>query len=417
MASDWIWAIDENGKPTKCKAKPENRGKRNCKHLAHAERGEDISSLMERFSVSQETLEREMSKDSQPITQEEVDDFASQLDEICGTRVTMENYEEVLRNLTPQQIDKLNRLGFEAAPAFSLPITDEMYDEVNTSNKIYFSELPDYKIGGKKQAITSMFGTVGTVPTKDGEYVIQGNYRDGLNPEEYFQKQFSTRGSQIQKTVAVSKPGAAARKLFYGLSDMEVIDDCGGDHSHGIMGCKAPGICKKCAAKSGFDVQEGQLIGSIASTHLTEGLTQASLNSIHTGGKNESKEEWIIIKDALLGSKSSPIIAEALTKETTQEARQAIFDGLKDHYKKAGIGIDDYNIEIVSKQLTSYVADDKLGGQLRPVRDGELCSIPSITSIGSRGNIFLQAELRTAYDYVTKPQTFENKRNAVNEIM
>ena len=26
---DYVWAIDENGKPTKCTAAPENRGKRN----------------------------------------------------------------------------------------------------------------------------------------------------------------------------------------------------------------------------------------------------------------------------------------------------------------------------------------------------------------------------------------------------
>lgn len=417
MASDWIWAIDENGKPTKCKAKPENRGKRNCKHLAHAKPNEDVNALMNRYNISKETLEEEMRKDSvESITQDEVDEFASRLDEICGTRVTMENYEEVLKSLTPEQIDKLNKLGFEAAPAFSLPITDEMYDEVNTSNKIYFSELPSYKIGGKQTAINAMFGSVGLVPVQGGEeYCIQGNYKDGLSDEEYFEKQFSTRGSQIQKTVSVSAPGATARQVFYGLSDAEVIEDCGGDHSHGIMGCKAQkGFCKKCAEHSGMKVEEGQLVGSIASTHLTEGLTQAALNSIHSSGKGNDKEEWMVIKDTLLGSKSSGIIKTALEKETTEEARQAIFDGLKDHYERAHIGIDDYNIEIISRQLTSYVVD---GGQLRPVKDGELCSIPSISAIGSQGNVFLQAELRTAYNYITKPQVFENKRNAVTEIM
>lgn len=32
---NFVWAIDENGKPAKCRAKPENRGKRNCKHKFH----------------------------------------------------------------------------------------------------------------------------------------------------------------------------------------------------------------------------------------------------------------------------------------------------------------------------------------------------------------------------------------------
>ena len=32
MTKDFVWAIDENGKPCKCFALPENRGKKNCKH-------------------------------------------------------------------------------------------------------------------------------------------------------------------------------------------------------------------------------------------------------------------------------------------------------------------------------------------------------------------------------------------------
>lgn len=40
MPNDWVWAVDESGKPCKCYAKPENRGKRNCNHKFHQENGQ-----------------------------------------------------------------------------------------------------------------------------------------------------------------------------------------------------------------------------------------------------------------------------------------------------------------------------------------------------------------------------------------
>lgn len=43
----FVWAIDENGKPTKCYAEPENRGKRNCKHKYHQTDGQDLNEFME----------------------------------------------------------------------------------------------------------------------------------------------------------------------------------------------------------------------------------------------------------------------------------------------------------------------------------------------------------------------------------
>jgi hypothetical protein len=374
--------------------------------------------------VSQERLEQELSTDNlESITQDEVDEFAQRLDEICGTKVTMENYDEVLNSLSVEQIDALNKLGFEAAPAFSLPVTDEMYDEINLSNKIYFSELPNYKIGGKKNAIQDMFGTVGAVPIANGTYEVQGNYRDGLGEREYFEKLFSTRGSQVQKVVAVSEPGYTARQVFYALSDVEVVDDCGGNHEHGILECKAPGICKKCAHKSGFEVEEGQLVGSIISTNLTEGLTQSSLNAIHTGGKGNESAEWQVIKNCLLGRPSSPIIQDAKQEKTTGGARRVIFEGLKEHYAAAGIGIDDYNLEVFAKQLTSFTVDKKTGELSYASWDDlydesePLCAMPSANKIGGHNNLFLQSELKTPYSKLTRPGVYKNDRNAVTEIM
>lgn len=201
----------------------------------------------------------------------------------------------------------------------------------------------------------------------------------------------------------------SARFLFYGLSDMQVIDDCGAVNSRGPIDCKAPGICRKCAAKGGWKVKEGDMVGGVISTHLTEGLTQASLNAIHTG--TGEKADWEVIKDTLFGFKSSPIIESAQKKKTTAEARQTIFDGLKDVYEKAGINIDDYNIQVVAKQLTSYKREND--GSIRYVKDNELCDFPSMQTIGGHNNLFLQSLLRNSYDKLTHPSVFNNEANAV----
>ena len=204
-----------------------------------------------------------------------------------------------------------------------------------------------------------------------------------------------------------------ARLLFYAMADVEVIDDCGNESSDGVLHCKAPGVCKKCAAKSGWDVEKGQLVGATISTHLTEGLTQAYLSSIHTGtGKKQNHE---VIRDTMMGFASSPIIQEAKEKETTEERRQVIFDGLKTAYSDAGIAVDDYNVEMIAKRLTQYKRDGSTG-ELRFVKDDEVCSFASLNSIGGHNNLFLQSELRNSYDKITRPQVFDNPRSAFTEI-
>ena len=44
MTKEFVWAIDEDGKPCKCYALPENRGKGKCPHKFHAEENETIVS-------------------------------------------------------------------------------------------------------------------------------------------------------------------------------------------------------------------------------------------------------------------------------------------------------------------------------------------------------------------------------------
>lgn len=409
MAKDFVWAIDEDGKPCKCTAKPENRGKRNCKHKFHQETGQSTSDFFKQHGISVNT-KTETVKES--VSEQDVNELASKIDEICGTHVTEDNYNEVIQNLSPEQLDNLNKIGFEAAPQFSLPVSDDMYDDVNVSNKIYFAELPDYHIGGKKNAIRDMFGSIGAVPSYVDDYDVESNYRDGLSQREYFEKMFSVRDSQINKTVSVSAPGHTARITFYGLSDMQVIADCGVANSRGPIDCKAPGICKKCANKAGWKVNEGEMVGGVISTHLTEGLTQASLNAIHTG--TGEKADWEIIKDTLMGYKSSPIIKSATEKKSVKEAREAIVEGLKDTYEKAGINIDEYNIQVLAKQLTSYKTEKD--GSLRYIKDGEMCDFPSMQAIGGHNNLFLQSLLRNSYDKLTHPRVFNNTPNAVTAM-
>ena len=48
---DAVWAIDEDGKPCLCYAKPENRGKRNCRHRFHQEPGESAKDFFEKHNL------------------------------------------------------------------------------------------------------------------------------------------------------------------------------------------------------------------------------------------------------------------------------------------------------------------------------------------------------------------------------
>lgn len=45
---DFVWATNEYGKPVKCNAKPENRGKGNCHHYYHQKEGETLADFLER---------------------------------------------------------------------------------------------------------------------------------------------------------------------------------------------------------------------------------------------------------------------------------------------------------------------------------------------------------------------------------
>lgn len=56
MTKEYVWAIDEDGKPCKCYAKPENRGKGKCPHKFHQIKGKTTQQLLSR---SQRKIEHE----------------------------------------------------------------------------------------------------------------------------------------------------------------------------------------------------------------------------------------------------------------------------------------------------------------------------------------------------------------------
>ena len=413
-----VYALTVDGKLTKCKAAPGERGRGRCNHIDHQKDDESITDFLSRIDnkIKEESESEDYNKENY-ISQDQIDEFASMIDKIAGTKVTSENLYEVLNTLEPEQIRQIAKIGFDAAPEFSLPISDKEYGQTDLDNKLYFASMPTLGIAGKQTSIEQMFMEVGTVPSEDGEIFISGNYKEGLSPDEYFEKQFSARAAQIAKSVSTAVPGYTARKMFYAFSDMEVKSDCGHNESSGVMECKIPGsVCAKCCSKSGLKFKQGELIGSLLSTNLSEPTTQVVMKQFHTGGKDlEAGKKRNLIFHTFDAYKTSSIIQDALSKNTTEERRQAIYEGLKKAYKDNGISVDDWHFQVVAKKLTSYKRDPKEG--TRYVKDGECCDIVSLGAIGNHNNPFKAAELSTGYKNLTKPGKHSLKRDAATNII
>ena len=416
-----VLALNKDGALTFCTVLPEDRGKGRCNHVAHQAEGQSKKDFID--SISNEILEEKENEvvideelpEIEEISQSEIDIIRDRIEEIAGCKVTEDNLIEVLTNLSPEKARQINEIGFEAAPEFSLPISDKDYGKENIDNKLYFSNLPDYGIAGKSKAIEAMFNQVGEVTTVNGRETINGNYREGLDPEDYFKLQFSAMKASISKTVDVAKPGATARKMFYALSDEFVHEDCNGDHSHGILGCSIPGgLCEKCAKTDGVNLKAGTFVGSLVSTNLAEPLTQLALKEIHSAG-NSKFDERQIIGNTYNGFRNSPVIEKALTFHTTNERRKAIFEGLKEEHAKNGIKMDDYNLMIMTKKLTSFKREKGTG--IRYVGKDECCDIVSIGSLGNFDNPFKAAALGRAYNIFTKPYEGHIAKDAANDLL
>ena len=288
-----VLALNLNGDLTYCTAPEELRGKGRCNHLAHQGKDEDTAAFLDRISEKMDNIKNHINVDPEDegisvegkeITQEEIDAYAAKLDEIAGQKVTMDNINQIMATLTPKQISDIAKIGFEAAPEFSLPITDENYEDEVVKNQLYFANLPSYGIAGNAASLEQMFKSVGIVQTAEGTFEIKNSYKEGLTDEEYFAKQYSARDALYNKGVATSKPGFTARKLFYCMSDTMVVDDCGGPHIDALH-CKMPEghVCRKCAnmTKGGETIKPGDLVGGLVSTNMSEALTQLSMKNMH----------------------------------------------------------------------------------------------------------------------------------------
>ena len=488
-------ALNKNGDITYCSVEPEMRGRGRCNHIAHQENNESVEHFIERISVLQTEIEENKEKekastdpstkfmsrpsdenfeedetkiyqkeDFKEISQEEIDALASKLDAIAGQKVTPDNFKQVISNLTPDKIGEITKIAFDAAPNFSLPISDEHYGDENIKNKLYFANLPAYGVAGNTASIAQMFDKVGEVHTLDDSVNIEHSYKEGLTPSEYFARQFGARDALINKGVSTSKPGHCifedsivtiidsndslntgdnkierkilwkelhvgdifvdgsevveiqpwskkpcyelqvnnadpiilsydhlvfgeiivngkvvdnleksqesreyvgesdkkwicvediyefsklgaeikltdkssklmyikpyknlepqnvrcistntgfyetnnlihhntARKLFYAMSDTQVVEDCGGPHID-AMHCRMPEghVCQKCAnaTKGGKRIKSGDLIGGLISTNLSEGLTQLSMKQMHSIINTQELEVFRLVEN------------------------------------------------------------------------------------------------------------------------
>lgn len=210
-----------------------------------------------------------------------------------------------------------------------------------------------------------------------------------------------------------------ARKLFYAMSDTQVYKDCGGPYID-VMHCKMPEghVCEKCAhlTKGGERIKEGQLIGGLVSTNMSEALTQLSMKQMHVGSSQVSQQQnnSNVIMGTLDGWSTSKIIQKMSESKSTEEMRQILYEGLKDQYHNAGIKQDDFNIQMVAKKLTSY---KRTNNGLQPVNPGEKCDIVSIGTIGNSNNIFKVSQLSSGYKYLTNPLKQKVYKDAANQIM
>lgn len=151
------------------------------------------------------------------------------------------------------------------------------------------------------------------------------------------------------------------------------------------------------------------------STTSGEYIINGFLNH-NTGGKDlKSAKDRNIINNTYDAFITSPIIQKAKEETTTMGRRKAIYEGLKEQYSKNGIKMDDFNIMMIAKKMTSYKNDPKEGKRF--VREGECCDISSIASIGNFSNPFKKAELQSSYKVLTTPGKYNIKSDAANEVI
>lgn len=220
------------------------------------------------------------------------------------------------------------------------------------------------------------------------------------------------------------------RYMYYALSDTYIMEgECNNPDSSGILECTAPGgFCECCAKKSGMRPILNQLmkeqkgkglrtlkIGGLISTNLNEPLTQLYLDSIHNSSSATSHTNIVNTYDCYA---SSPIIKKAAEETTTLGKRKVIYEGLKEIYSANDVKIDDYNLQIIAKKMTSYKRTPE-GIKLINEDAGEVCDVISIRAIGGNtsSNIFKSATFSTSFDTISKGgEVAFNDADSFNDI-
>ena len=138
------------------------------------------------------------------------------------------------------------------------------------------------------------------------------------------------------------------------------------------------------------------------------------MKHIGTMDSMEKGQTSATIMSTLDGWSTSPIIQEMKEQKTREGMIQVLYNGLKQQYQRANLKMDDFNLQMVTKRLTSYKRDSS---GLRPVEDDERPDIVSIGSVGNANNIFRNVELSTGYKTLTRPVKQKLHTDAANQIL
>lgn len=165
--ADWVWAIDEDGKPCKCTAKPENRGKRNCKHRFHAAPGESQKDFFKKYGIGnpQQAFTTENNVEVPDITSEDLPDYTDMINNIV-TITDDSSREEFSESIN--RIISHNRFarGGHLFDGTDVSVTSEQVDEDGNNTIITMRFKDDSGEYERQFEIPRM--------NDQGEYIING---------------------------------------------------------------------------------------------------------------------------------------------------------------------------------------------------------------------------------------------------
>lgn len=169
MTHDWVWAIDEDGKPCKCTAKPENRGKRNCKHKFHAAPGESQKDFFKKFGVTNSEKAFNIDKHESNITTDDLPNYDEMIKDLIHItdHTANEGYVDAINELMNHT--RFTRSGrmFEGMQARAVSECQDPNDSNLTLIKMEFVDEDGTK-----------YEREFTIPrmNENGEFVINGTH-------------------------------------------------------------------------------------------------------------------------------------------------------------------------------------------------------------------------------------------------